>query len=306
MRIGFGLPHHGVRVSPENIVAVAERAETVGYDSLWTLDRVIKTIDFTTPYPGSEDGSLGEQYDTVYEHLTVLTYVAALTSRIRLGVSVLNLPLYQPVLLAKRLATLDQLSGGRLIVGLGAGWSEDEFAAAGGDFRRRGAVADDYLGAMKALWKEDEVEYRGRFVEIRRSVFGPKPRQEPHPPLLMGAFSARALARAATAADGFMGCCAPVGTLLSFRRRMEEAAEAAGRRVDALQSIIRCNVHLQEEALPDESRPFGSGTFAQVRDDVLRLRDAGVDEVFFDIYHQTHLTRGDEVRQFEQFRGILG
>ena len=110
MRLGFALPHVGSVANRESIRQVAIEAEQIGYDSLWTLERVIKPVTARTPYPASADGQLQTQYDTVFEHLSVLTYVAAITERVRLGVSVINLPFYQPVLLAKRIATMDQLS----------------------------------------------------------------------------------------------------------------------------------------------------------------------------------------------------
>lgn len=305
MKIGFGLPHHGALVGVDYLEEVAVGAEERGYDSLWTLDRIVKTLDFTTPYPGSADGSLGPEYDTVFEHLSVLGHVAALTSRIRLGVSVLNLPLYHPVMLARRLATLDHLSRGRLDVGFGVGWSEDEFRAAGGDFHQRGRRSTEYVQALKALWGPDPVEFHGETVEVPASIYGPKPLQQPHPPLYLGAYAGPALRRAGRLADGFSGCCVPVDAVLDFRAQAMAAALAAGRDATLFLTVVRCNVHLTDSALDDATRPVGTGTWAQLRDDTLRLADAGVDEVFFDVFHEPGIDRDTAQRHLDRFVGIL-
>ncbi len=286
MRLGFALPHLGPVATPENIRDVALEAERLGYDSLWTLDRVIKPLRPRTPYPPSPDGSFDPQYDIVYEHLSVLTWVAALTERVRLGVSVLNLPFHPPVLLAKRLATLDRLSNGRLDVGIGVGWSEDEFQAAGAVFHERGRRAEEYVHALKALWGPDPVEFHGRYVDIPPAVFGPKPVQRPHPPLYMGAHTGPALRRAGWLADGFTGCCAPVEAILGLRREFVAAADAAGRDGGALPTVVRCNVHRTDAPSTEPARPIGHGSWSQIRDDVLRLEEAGVDELFFDVSFQ--------------------
>lgn len=283
MELGIALPHVGPVATRANIRAAAAAAEELGYDSVWTLDRLIKAVDPKTPYPPTPDGRLEPQYDTVYEHLSVLTYVAALTERVRLGVSVLNLPFYSPALLAKRLTTIDLLSDGRLDVGIGVGWSEDEFEAAGVPFGRRGRMTAEYIEALKALWGEDPVEFHGEFVDVPASVFGPKPHQRPHPPLYMGAFSPAALRRGGRLADGFTGCCAPAAAIVAMRDEFRRAADEAGRTGADLPAVVRCNVQLTEGAVAGEDRPIGIGTLRQVQEDVETLRDAGVERLFFDV-----------------------
>ena len=127
MKLGFNLPQLGPAATPEAMVRAAKRAEELGYDSLWVTDRVLFPVEPQTPYMGSPDGSLPEAYKIVLDPLESLTYVAAHTTRIALGTSILDLPYYNPVMLARRLTTLDVLSGGRLRLGLGLGWSKDEF-----------------------------------------------------------------------------------------------------------------------------------------------------------------------------------
>lgn len=306
MKLGFALPHVGPVATRENITATALEAEALGYDSLWTLDRLLKPKDPKTPYPGSPDGELDEQYHTVYEHLSVLTYVAAITSRLRLGVSVVNLPFYNPVLLAKRIATMDQLSGGRVSLGVGLGWSEDEADVTNTPYKERGRIGEEAVLALKALWSDDPVEFQGRYFTVPPSVFGPKPLQKPHPPLLMGAFAPVALRRAGRLADGFTGCCVSVDLLLDFRAQFEEAAAEAGRDPAALPTVIRCLVKLTPNPVDDQARPVAVGSWEQVRDDIQRLEEAGVDEVFFDVSFQPDNTdRGALLGYLERFRGIL-
>src|SRR5215467_341669 len=137
MRLGIALPQIGSIAGPDSVGAVAQRAEVLGYDSLWVLDRILWPVAPQVPYPLG-DGSLPEQYKRALDPVETLTFAAALTRKIALGTSVLNLPWYNPVLLARRLTSLDVLSGGRLRVGLGIGWSPDEYEAAGAPWEDRG------------------------------------------------------------------------------------------------------------------------------------------------------------------------
>ena len=145
MELGFALPHLGPIASRDNIRQVAVEAERLGYHSLWTNERLLKPVNPKTPYPGNPEGVLDWQYETVFEHLTALTYASALTERIRLGVSLINLPFHNPVQLAKRIATMDHLSNGRIDVGLGLGWSEDEADVTNTPFATRGRRGGEYI-----------------------------------------------------------------------------------------------------------------------------------------------------------------
>ncbi|PYR82930.1 MAG: hypothetical protein DMG18_13985 [Acidobacteria bacterium] len=151
MRIGFALPQIGPIGGPDAITRVARRAEELGFDSLWVLDRLLYPVNPRAPYPVG-DGTLPIKYKRVLDAIETLTFAAARTERIALGTSVLNIPWYNPVLLARRLATLDVLSGGRLRVGLGIGWSPDEYEAAGASWKTRGKGADERVSALKAIW----------------------------------------------------------------------------------------------------------------------------------------------------------
>jgi probable F420-dependent oxidoreductase len=218
MKIGFALPHQGPVATKENLRLVATEAEKMGYDSLWTNERLLVPVKAKTPYPGNAEGVLNEEYKNHLDHLTSMTYVSAITDRIRLGVSVINIPWYNPILLAKRLAAMDVLSDGRITVGVGLAWSEDECDAANVPYRERGRIGEEAIECMLAVWGPDPVEYHGRYFNLEPAFIGPKPVQKPHPPILVGAFVPKALDRAGRLADGFTGCCAPVDALISMMK----------------------------------------------------------------------------------------
>jgi probable F420-dependent oxidoreductase len=306
MQLGFALPHIGPIATKDNIRTAAREAEALGYHALWTNERVLVPLNAKTPYPGTPDGKLNPEYDTVFEHMTVLTYASAVTSRIRLGVSVINIPFYNPVMLGRRVATMDQLSDGRVTLGVGLAWSEDECDVNNVPFRQRGRIGEEAIEALKAVWGPDPVEYHGRYFNIPPSVIGPKPLQRPHPPILVGAFVPKALDRAGRLADGFTGCCAPVDALLGMMNTVKEAARARGRDPEALQFVMRCLVTRTERPIEGPNRAVAVGSWDQIRADVRKMADAGVDEAFFDVAFQPDV---DDLKSYlgymERFRGIL-
>ena len=164
MKIGFSLPNIGPIGTAEAITKVAQRAEALGYSSLWTIERLLYPLKLQRPYPGTPDGHLPEIYKQALDPLDALTYVAAQTKKIKLGTSVLDMPYHNPVVLARRLTTLDVLSNGRLLVGLGLGWNKDEMDATGADMTKRGALADEFLPLLKAIWTDES-------SRISRKVF---------------------------------------------------------------------------------------------------------------------------------------
>src|SRR2546426_6003155 len=203
MRVGFILPNIGPVASPALVGQAAQTAEALGYDSLWVTERLLYPVKPQTPYPATADGSLPAAYKRVLDPVATLIFVAARTSRVALGTSVLDIPYYNPVLLARQLTTLDVLSGGRVRVGLGIGWSKDEIDAVGASLADRGRRADEFLQVLKAIWTTDPAEFRGRYYQLPRSIIGPKPVQKPHPPIYLAAFVPQALRRAAVYANGW-------------------------------------------------------------------------------------------------------
>jgi probable F420-dependent oxidoreductase len=306
VKLGFALPHIGPIASTVNIRKAAQEAEDLGYHSLWTNERVLVPVDPKTPYPGTADGKLNPEYDTVFEHLTVLTYASAVTSRIRLGVSVINIPFYNPVMLGRRVATMDQLSDGRITLGVGLAWSEDECDVNNVPFKERGRIGEEAIEALKAVWGPDPVEYHGRHFDIPASVIGPKPVQKPHPPILVGAFVPKALDRAGRLADGFTGCCAPVEALITMMNAVKEAAQKRGRDAGSLQFVMRCLVTRTDQPVEGEGRAVAVGSWDQIRSDVRRMAEAGVDEAFFDVAFQPDV---NDLKSYlgymERFREIM-
>jgi probable F420-dependent oxidoreductase len=195
----FGL-HRGSSADPEVLTRRAVRAEELGFESLWVGDHI------ALPASGDDSGDNMPQQSRL-EALIALTFMAAVTTRMRLGVGVIVLPQRQPVLLAKQLACLDVLSGGRLIVGLGVGYVEAELRALGASLADRGARTDEYLAAMRALWSAEpaSASYSGRFVEFHNVVQRPLPVQQPHPPIIFGGQSPAALRRTVLTGDGWHG-----------------------------------------------------------------------------------------------------
>ena len=223
MKIGIFLPHIGEFATRENILYVAKEAEKEGIDSVWVLDRLLWPLNPQSPYVASPDGSLPIEYQNVFDPLTTLTFVAGITERISLGTSIIDMFFQNPVVLGKRFATLDVLSGGRVIAGLGIGWSKDEYEISGIPFKERGSRADEYLQVLKKIWTEDVVEFRGQFYNIPPSKIAPKPLQKPHPPLLLGGFSPKIFSRIVNYANGWIGV-AGFGPLNQTRSSMIIAA----------------------------------------------------------------------------------
>ena len=277
MRFGFALPQIGSIVGPDALATIAKRAEDLGYDSLWVLDRILWPVNPRAPYPIG-DGSLPVQYKNVLDPMETLTFAAAHTSRIALGTGVLNLPWYNPVLLARQLTTLDVLSGGRLRVGFGIGWSPDEYEAAGVAWEERGKRADESIQVVKKIWTTNPVEVHGKYYRIAESFIGPKPLQKPHPPIYMAAFTPSALKRVATEADGWFPVGIPLSGIGSMFDGIKEMAKAAGRNPSKLELIIAASGEIHE-ALIEKDRSDFTGSREQIAADFATARNLGVAEI---------------------------
>jgi len=196
--------------SPENLATLAQRAEEMGFDIISVSDHVVIPRAIGSRYPYSASGEFsGDPSGACLEQLTMLTFIAASTKRIRLLTSVMVVPQRPPVLTAKQLASLDALSNGRLIFGIGAGWMREEFEALGApSFDERGTVTDEYLRAFKELWTNDDPAFDGSYTRFHNIAFAPKPVQQPHPPIWVGGESAAALRRTARLGDAWY----PIGS----------------------------------------------------------------------------------------------
>jgi probable F420-dependent oxidoreductase len=270
MEIGLGLPVSGAWATPESVARVARRAEELGYRSLWTFQRLLV----------GADQQLAPVYRSVLDPLIALSYAAAHTSTARLGVAVVNLPFISPTYLAKQAASLDVLSGGRLDLGLGTGWSDVEFAATGGSPARRGARTEEFVAVLRALWGDEVSAFDGRFYTVPSSRMAPKPVQRPGPPVLLGGSAETALRRAGRLADGWISASmADLAHIANAVRLVREGAEEAGRDPSRVRIVCRGVLYLGQR---QADRPL-SGSYDDVRAGVAVLAENGVTELFFDL-----------------------
>src|SRR5437879_4151705 len=309
MQFGFNLPNTGALAAPDVVVRITREGEALGYDYLTVTDHVVLPDMAEPGYPYSESGAFYST-DSAYRHemLTLAAWLAAITARLRLVLAVLVVPHRPAVLAAKQLATIDVLSGGRLTVGIGAGWLKAEFdAVVTTPFAERGAVTDEYVAAFRTLWTEKKPYISGKYVRYDGLLLEPKPVQQPHPPIWVGGESGPSVRRAARLGDAWY----PIGsnnahlldTLARYRagiERLRRATEAAGRPRNAVALTYR--VKRYGEALPprasDGERRLFSGSDAEIIDDIRRLRDLGVSAIDFDFERPDEAAVIAEMRAF--------
>jgi probable F420-dependent oxidoreductase len=298
MEFGLALPTFGPDASPEAILEVAQGAERIGLASVWTFERLLRPVQQPVLF-GTWPITLADYYATVYDPLETLAYVAARTSRVRLGTSVLDSLFHSPVVLGRRLATLDRLSDGRVVAGLGQGWMQQEFETTGVSPKRRGAGFEEHVEALRAVWRPDPVSFDGRFYRIPESQIGPKPVQAGGPPILLGGSTPAALERAGRLGAGLnpvmMGLPELEQTVTAFR----DAARAAGHDTGRLPVVVRVNGAITDEPLAE--RPPLTGSVEQVAEDVRSLERLGIDEVFWSM---EEVPPADQLRRLERLVGL--
>ncbi|HKR67463.1 MAG TPA: TIGR03619 family F420-dependent LLM class oxidoreductase [Streptosporangiaceae bacterium] len=275
MKVGFGLPVSGAWATPDNISRFAELAEASGYSSLWTFQRLLVP----------EGSTMEPVYHSVLDPIAALAYAAAVTSRIRLGVAVINAPYVSPGYLAKQAASVDVLSAGRLDLGIGLGWMPEEFAMTGGSMERRGARTAEYVKVLRAIWGTQPVEFSGDFYTVPRGTALPRPVQPGGPPVLLGGTAPVALRRVGRISDGWVTSSrADLSKISESIRIVHDAAAAAGRDPAALRITCRGVLRWGAPASDDAGhRRLLSGDSDQIRDDLSWLGGQGVTEVFCDL-----------------------
>lgn len=287
MKVGITLPQAGEQSTTGNIVRTAMIAEDEGFDSLWVFERLLWPISPQTPYVATPDGSLPIEYQRVFDPLETLTFVAAKTNKITLGTSVIDILFHNPVVLARRFATLDVLSGGRAIAGLGIGWSKDEYQVSNIPFENKGKRADEFVQALKKIWTEDIVEFKGNYYNIPASKIGPKPIQKPHIPIFMGGFSPNTFKRIINySTNGWLGLIVgPLEYLENTIKSMNEMASKANKDPNEFKTILLTYPNIVEsknEQLINESQRFPlTGTIDQIGNDIKRIKKMGVDHIVF-------------------------
>ena len=284
MKVEIFLPQFGEYSTKENILYIAKEAEKEGIDSLWVLDRLLWPLKPKTPYAATHDGTLPVEYQNVLDPLTTLTYVAGVTERILLGTSIIDMFFQNPVQLGKRFATLDVLSDGRTIAGLGIGWSKDEYEVSGVPYKDKGTRADEFLQVLKKIWTDEIVEFKGKFYNIPASKIGPKPLQEPHPPILLGGFSQKTFTRIVNYANGWIGI-AGFGPLEQLEQMINGLKEST-RKLDKDPSNIGIYIGsypnvLESPVSSNETRSPMTGTIEQIGSDIEQIKAMGTNHIFF-------------------------
>jgi probable F420-dependent oxidoreductase len=282
MKVGLVLPQFGEHATTENIIYIATEAEKEGIDSVWVLDRLLWPIKPQTPYVASPDGSLPVEYQNVLDPLTTLTYVAAVTEQISLGTSVIDIFFQNPIVLSRRITTLDILSDGRVIAGLGIGWSKDEYEVSGIPYKDKGTRADEYLQVLKKIWTDDVVEFKGQFYNIPASKIGPKPVQKPHPPILLGGFSPKTFSRIVNYANGWIGVAGfgPLEQLEQAINGLKESARKADKDPSKI-SIYMGSYPTVLESPSNQIRTPMTGTIEQIGSDIEQIKAMGTDHIIF-------------------------
>jgi probable F420-dependent oxidoreductase len=286
MKVGILLPQTGELATRDNVLYIGKEAEKEGLDSVWVFERLLWPVKPQTSYGGVPNAPIPVEYQSVLDPLETLTYVAGNTERIYLGTSIIDMFFHNPVTLARRFATLDVLSGGRVIAGLGIGWSKDEYDAAGMPFRQKGARADEYMQVLKRIWTNDVVEFKGQFYNIPASKIGPKPVQKPHPPILLGAYSPKTFPRIVKYADGWI----PIAGFVPLEQQeqainaLRESARKANRDPSDIRIVVLTYPNLLDSSSTSSSNqqrlPL-TGTIDQIGNDVEQIKAIGAEHIIF-------------------------
>lgn len=311
MRFGVNILSHGPTANQEGYLSVAAAAERLGYDFISVNDHIVVPADIASRYPYTEGGEwAGTQTGQCLEQLATLSFLAGCTKRVRLLTSVMVVPHRHPVLAAKMLATADILSGGRVIVGCGAGWMKEEFEAVGApDFKERGRVTDEYIEAFKELWTKDRPKYQGRHVSFENILFRPKPIQQPHPPVWIGGESEAAMKRAIRLGEGWYPASSNPANRLDTAERVAKAvdgfkvmAKSAGRdpKSIAIAHVTLWAVNWAAESAISGGRRTLTGTTADMLADIDVLSKAGVGDICVS-FHAASLP--EMVQKMERFAG---
>ncbi|MET9791243.1 LLM class F420-dependent oxidoreductase [Streptomyces canus] len=282
IRLGLSLPQARQYDLGRDVPDVARTAERIGYESLWVYERALFPDPPTQGLGGMEGVPWPDHYRAVPEPLVTLTLAVAATERAELGTSVLVAPLHGPFQLAKSLATLDAASGGRVVAGLGTGWSTDEYAAAGvGPFAERGRILDEIIDVCRAVWGPDPVRYEGRHLRIASAAVGPKPARSL--PVLLPSFSRKAMLRLVDRADGWMpiAMAGPRQLADEWSQLRDLAAERG--RTRPIRTSVRVNAQYTPKAYDGSDRAPFQGSVDQMVEDLVAHAGIGLEEFFFDL-----------------------
>ncbi len=300
MKFGVFLPISGRAAGPETLAQAARQAESLGFESVWCADRIVIPWEIKTPYPYAEGSSFIVPPDRpFFEPLTCLAYLAGRTEKVKLGISVLVLPYRQPLYWAKIATTIDHLSKGRLILGVGVGWMREEFDALGANFPERGRLSDEQLDLLKILWKEERANFSGAHYKFENIAFAPKPLQQPRIPLWVGGEGARAQRRAGEHGDAWFPYFVRM-TPADLKRRFDNvrrAAEKAGRNSEDIRLNCCLPIEITEKPLKrEEDRLRGSAE--QIAEALRGYREIGVEHLALQFMVPRWPDRAEQIERF--------
>jgi probable F420-dependent oxidoreductase len=272
MKVGVNLVNFGPAATPEILTKWAELVEGLGYHHLMTSDHVTITPDVQERFPAP-----------FYEPLTTLGWLAGITKSISIGASVIILPYRSPLEIARTFSNIDQISGGRCILGVGVGWARQEYAALNVPFERRGAIANEYLRVIRQLWTEEVSSFDGEFIRFDDIHAAPMPVQSPHPPIWVGGGSDAALRRAIRLGDAWHPFrISTDGLKTDGIPRLRAIAEKEEMPVPPI--CPRILLRVTDAALPDDARVAGEGSLDQIHRDLAGLEELGCTDVLLDTY----------------------
>ena len=299
MEIGIDVGVYGSLATPENVLSLARFAEERRYHSIWLADHVVFPAAIASKYPYSPTGDFPAPVtDPLLEPIATMGVLAGATKSVMIGTSVLVMPYRNPLLLGRMLATIDSFSGGRVVLGAGSGWLEGAFRARdAADFAARGAVTDEYLEVFKAVCGGGEVSYRGEHYRFDPVHCQPPSVQKPHPPVLIGGISNRALRRVAEQGDGWMSVSMDPVRIPERLDRLGQLCERNGRTLDDLWLCHKLFLSIGAEQ-PDVGggRKLGTGSVETVTDDIKRFRDFGYRTI---VFRYPGFDADEQTRQFD-------
>ncbi|MDA2934035.1 TIGR03619 family F420-dependent LLM class oxidoreductase [Acidobacteria bacterium AH-259-D05] len=302
MKLGVFLPISGRAAGPATLIQAARQAETLGYDSVWAADRIIIPWQINTVYPYSEEQTFIIPPDRPFlEPLTCLAFLAGCTEKILLGMSVLVLPYRHPLYWAKIATTIDCLSQGRFILGIGVGWMLEEFEALGVPFKERGQVSDEQLQIMNLLWNEEKPRFEGRYYSFGEIAFYPKPFQKPRPPVWVGGEGKRAQRRAGSYGDAWFPYfvrITPRELAARFDNVRKQATEE-GRNPDEVRLTCCRPVELTQDPVPQEEDRL-KGTSEQLLEALKSYQNIGVDHLVLQFMVPRWPDRQEQIERFAQ------
>ena len=302
MKYGVILPNVGPLAHIESLVQIAQRAEDLGYDGAFLSDHIAIPTELRSAYPYRSDGRFPlTATDRILEPVTTLAYLAAVTTRLRLGFSVLVLPYRHPVLDAKMLGTLDVISNGRLIVGAGVGWMAEESSGLDASFDARGAVTDEHIAMLKTFWTEPTPEVRGVHYSVAGLGMAPLPVSQPHPPIWTGGTSPPALRRAANLADGWHGVRQSPDDVSRVTGRIGELRASRGAGMDGFTISLRAGLDVTDQPFDGAGRTPLRGSTEQIAADLAEYAQAGLDYL---VVEPRAATPEQLIGQLERFTSV--